>query len=1141
MLATMITKPLQTRLGWMSLLCLLLFFSSCRLWDGLSSPSRSAKNVLCKNLELTASYKDQYSMEGIPPFNGIEHWLDRDTLVNILMIPGMRHKEWHNYNTLIISMVDSINQGRASKMNPISFSIDTVRTRLAAGQPPLARKMIGHGQIITFHFASEAIPSKNIPRQDLCFFIANWTPITSPAKASLIRLDQQLNHPEAGHAKHQKGEQEVERTHLSDIIKNQYFIDILGDLALYRQNNYRQAIHGLVEEVFRRIDKNGHTEQPLICITGSMGSEIAMNVFLDRMSLLDRKIASLEAGRQELGQNLSRIEAGQPREANQLIDEYIQSLSLESKKILQQQQHLQVSQQAVANKYVVETLEKFKQRASSQKENTLIKKEIDDFIKEEEERASHEVDFLTNQIRSLKSIFMLNNQLIFTGILDYNVDSLNLVTVEKMIESKLRRIINLQKKYGEIQMLKNRSFSEEDELQIVSFYDVNDVLGFRLPQNNLMLDIPISHSIKWTMNAQRLKDNFLYRYPLKGLRYSMASNIRDKRQINAMTNLEQPSEGAKNNPFVGSYMVKGWAGPGSKTSLKPPGPSDHEPNKQETNRNTSSELLRLARAAHKITKHVRPKELPHAFAPDTTVLGLEATFDQHDTIHVLTVHGMGSKEVDHFDQMAHLMAEQMGFVNIPALESVSYLPLGRFRYMRGSANEREGTPPSSETIYASIRELWFENSANKKLHFSIVHWSPIAIEVKRELAKLNREAARDSRIPYKDKSLIHKQLKNLIVIDGLVDVNLAFGQGNFLGRMSEAVEAGVKKIIHHNPGTGKNIYLITGSLGSRILFEHLAQTLNKVPDRPRDPHETSDSVLDSRARLTQVLLRKTEKWYMLNNQLSLISLKDSIAKGQTELKAHLWQKMNSARQQKMLEGISFDLIAFHDPNDILTFQIPQPDSALGKHIRLTNVVMRTAEGFEVDMRKMYKFLKRVDKKVYRSIKIDLHKDQNNWDNTPWHNFWAWVAVVPFNAQRKAIVPERVSNKAVNKERKLLKKMIDVLEKQLADPLDTAEIAAIHQAVRSLSIRKAELDKERKKNRSFHKYPIFTPAFISVDQDFPKRKKKKPKRKMTQKFVLRLDLAHDAVKYNPRILDMICLGTPLYQEKGEVTTLPASNR
>ena len=91
----------------------------------------------------------------------------------------------------------------------------------------------------------------------------------------------------------------VIRTFFANAIKYKLFIDIFADLALYRQKDYQKAIQQTFHEALKQIQ---HPDKPLVCITGSMGGEVAIDTLDQELQNSQAMANSLMSVEDELNQ-----------------------------------------------------------------------------------------------------------------------------------------------------------------------------------------------------------------------------------------------------------------------------------------------------------------------------------------------------------------------------------------------------------------------------------------------------------------------------------------------------------------------------------------------------------------------------------------------------------------------------------------------------------------------------------------------------------------------------------------------------------------------------------------------------------------------------------------------------------------------
>lgn len=1027
----------------LGLLLLAVSASSCA---ELFFPKTALVKIVENDLQLEGNIPVNRPPAGLASFDGLGDilglnkgsTLSQDTVLNVLLVPGVRKKEWSNYNSLIAYVKSSLNFD--------FLQIDLIKT-----ESGLEDNMLGKGELTLMKFIRKDKGSNKTYRLNFC--LANWTKVTQHAKDSLYLFDKI---PEW------KGEA-LERTFLADKAKRGYMIDIFSDMALYRQKDYHEAINHNVLEGFNLLTKDGEEHHPLVCITGSMGSEIIIDVF-------------------------SKLR----RERN------FDPISI-------------------------------------------------------------------NLAKNLSKIFMLNNQLIFSSILDYSSKDYS--------PENPNDVISLEEKLlSKLDILMRRS--QNPDLKIISFYDPNDILGFQIPLQSLnklapdkFIKIPITHTTQWSIDAKRLKDNYLTRLPLGKSKDQVVAMVGKSKKVNVGIGIDAPSESAKTNTDVLKYIVEGhhrntklaYSGLPTETeniidndesdlldTLKKDGIIWNR-GKKEIKRKRAS-IQRVVRFLYKASGMTRAVDLPYISPPSNLSLkGIQHAIQENSasgnkTTYILTVHGMANKTPNHFDHMASEIATKLGFIPNVHLNGLGSL----------------STAQRVKDFHFGIRKLAYRNSEQANLVFVIVHWSPLSRPVKNQLTTLNNDAIKNADIPNIRRSFVQKALKEKVIIDGFVDVNLAFGDQDFMELMGSAVNAGMQEINKLDSSLARNVFFISGSLGSKILYEHVTRSIADTTafylDVSGMKNMAQMSENDSTSRVTKGILRrafltrnaerigmneqtinsaddasvkklvdhwlkryherkvaaaivaKTSCWYMLTNQIAMIGLKELDSTNRSKyFRDQLWHAMevNETFSDDLKFHVDMEVIAFHDPNDLLTFQLTQARRELEDKFRVTNIPLRTGGGFEIDLLAMYKFVRKVDKKLYAKLAQNTRKEIRRLREEEEDGV---EKAKELKRMRKQIQNRRV--KQLKDERNLL---LEMTEKG-----NNLQNAAGENLVKK-RIEKIEADYKIAKDQKRQKSIFLTPALLNLyDIDHASSIASQP-------FMLRFDKAHDKVSANQRVLNVIVFG------------------
>ena len=118
------------------------------------------------------------------------------------------------------------------------------------------------------------------------------------------------------------------------------------------------------------------------------------------------------------------------------------------------------------------------------------------------------------------------------------------------------------------------------------------------------------------------------------------------------------------------------------------------------------------------------------------------------------------------------------------------------------------------------------------------------------------------------------------------------------------------------------------------------------------------------------VVSQTDKVFMLTNQLPMLGLKDIDG----ELADQQGYIHNVYGNWESEIEVPLNIVAFNDPNDVLGFRLPAPDSA--EHLKIENVSLNIAEGLEVNQFYTYKLSKKIDRVINKMVdKKSLRKQR----------------------------------------------------------------------------------------------------------------------------------------------------------------------
>ncbi len=523
---------------------------------------------------------------------------------------------------------------------------------------------------------------------------------------------------------------------------------------------------------------------------------------------------------------------------------------------------------------------------------------------------------------NIRKIFLISNQLPFTTLLDLDPNSSRNDIILKD---------NVYSDFGDYLAATNR------ELSIVSFYDPNDPFGFRLPSttdNRITINnLEIHTSEFWRIDPIKTTEFVLPRIKepeAQALFLNMIDQQNSTQDI--LLDIAGPANKARNNPRIIEVIAKGSGGEEEKITNRPPKeikPRDLSKKSRELGivklgTRRGLEKLEKISARIDITNAILPFGLPSQFLDtdiDTMMSpvfnGIHQTIREKDTTMIMTIHGMRNQDPDHFDGLIGELLKELGFYPTPVTDNLQFLSLQK--------------KPDSVYGPSSLRIREFTNVNKKVVQVYMVYWSSVTKPVKNWL---------DSIGTYDNTSKISKLLKQELITDGFGDVILTFNK--FQDTVSLSIDAAFESM---KINLDNNVYLISGSLGSKILLDHIL----------KDASNNSKKVLEH-----------TNKWFMLTNQIAFTELKDvrlkndSISYKTFYKEAYRYPGPPLKELNKIARGL--EIIAFNDPNDILSFIIP--DTLMGvDSLILRNLYLNLATGRQVNMNELIKYGYKIDKRL----------------------------------------------------------------------------------------------------------------------------------------------------------------------------------
>lgn len=834
-------------------------------------------------IEADSSAKEFTSLSDLSNSLGIN-----DTL-KILMVHGMRNKSGNHFEGMSVNMAhlleyqdkhpvleDRIASDPKRYDDKNKRLIDKLQISSPSNQPWIATTFL-HTDLYY-----------NKQKQTwLKVYRLEWSPITRTAKNLLTK---QLDKDDF-------------RTHLSSFVKERYLIDVFGDLALYLNEDYKNALLGAVGSTVRNMAiEDSEDKSRLAIVTGSFGSFMVTDF--------------IKANRQS-------------KEAEECIENFIDKLG---------------------------------------------------------------------------GIYMISNQLPWSSLTHLPFDT----TGQEQINAALNK-----NTYANFQVFCDAiNIRERNPLNIVAFYDPNDVFGFPLPPTQepalFVTNISVNNTLVWEFSPKKVQQ--------------LALNIKDKKIRDGITaildldsdrqrfifELDKANEESKNNPAILAYMVFGKkegfeklknlalkAGKATnyredriiskRKKLKEKTVSagkikQFKLNKKNqlfettaTNTTRSSNMtiykenfnLKRAitpfvvkRASKKINKiAIQPAILPYQKLEEGIDFeGLAESVKSNKVTNVVTLHGMRTKPSTHFDEMADQLALKLGFD--PDSKKVF---LHRDTLSEGAENRIYQDGLVKEIVFTKHHACL---ELRRVLRFYIIHWSDVTKKTKQWL---------NNPTFHKNNAKPGGLLRESIIIDGFADVSLAFGKSNtdtlkdFKYILHHLIDKALKMttkrpdtrhlplgklcgdpISHLRANQIPSNFIISGSLGSKIIFDHLF--LEEIGKMEEGWKSTKDG-----------FVKNLHSVFMLTNQLPFIGLKQ--LNPQADLAA--WQdsiynygEADSIRLTLLRGNHKINIINFYDPNDVLNFKLPENAPP---HFNMKTVNVNIAQGYTLNNWKLYKLLKQIDR------------------------------------------------------------------------------------------------------------------------------------------------------------------------------------
>ena len=311
--------------------------------------------------------------------------------------------------------------------------------------------------------------------------------------------------------------------------------------------------------------------------------------------------------------------------------------------------------------------------------------------------------------------------------------------------------------------------------------------------------------------------------------------------------------------------------------------------------------------------------------------GVDSALDGGQVLKLLMIHGVGTHHPGYSMRLQENLAGNIGF-NV-----VSRLP----------KNVTLLDPADGETEIGNLRVTYWQNKASgKRMLFYELTWSMITAPDKEIIAFDTEERYSKFRVPFNNtmKVFLDNTLPDPLVYEvDRSDLILKSGKQSLCWMLKTGwndVPDGQKAVCALTPEeriaglAGQNLMFVTHSLGSKILMDTLTAEADEV---------AAAGNRAGRFAAVRKLQQKEITVFMLANQLPILQIGHPLPKIHNQTDAYCF-KGGSRYGRRLFKGVN--IVAFSDPNDILSYAIPQTfaDKYLDSRIcpRVTNVSVNVA-------------------------------------------------------------------------------------------------------------------------------------------------------------------------------------------------------
>lgn len=292
--------------------------------------------------------------------------------------------------------------------------------------------------------------------------------------------------------------------------------------------------------------------------------------------------------------------------------------------------------------------------------------------------------------------------------------------------------------------------------------------------------------------------------------------------------------------------------------------------------------------------------------------GTDAYVTKKPILKVLMVHGVGLHHPGYSRRLQENLANNIG------LDVMSRLP----------KNITLLDPKDHKTHIGNLQITYWQNlDASKQMLFYELTWSEITTPDKQIIAFDTTEQYSKFRVPFNNMMkkfldntlpdpLIYLVDKNNLILDSanqsicwLLKTNWQNIPNNQAQVCNLDLYDGIERF------TSDNVLFVTHSLGSKILMDSITRNAEAVSAAEKQPQTLRQK------QLTEKLKNKEITVFMLANQLPILQIGHPLPQVHNQIRNYC--RVNGDKYKRRIFK-HVNIVAFSDPNDILSYAIPQP-------------------------------------------------------------------------------------------------------------------------------------------------------------------------------------------------------------------------